>query len=1089
MDAKQTHKAHRVHKSGASAKKKLQSNNRKNAEKNNPKAFAMQSGQKADRMARRKAELNEKKYHVPMADRTPTIPPPFVVAVVGPSQCGKTTLIKSLVRRYTKHTLSEIRGPVTVVSGKHQRLTFMECANDVSAMTDMAKVADLVILTIDASFGFEMETFEFLNLLQTHGMPKVMGVLTHLDGFKDNKGLKMAKKTFKHRFWTEVYDGAKLFYLSGVENGRYLDREILNLSRFISVVKLRPLAWRSSHPYMLADRVQDLTDPEVLERNPKANRTVALYGYLRGTHMKGRDRVHIPGAGDYQIDQAESLPDPCPIPDKERKRLDERHKLIYAPMSEVNGVMYDKDAVYIDVKKPQHEEKAEEGEGEKMLSELQKVNDITDRLANQQFNLFSGAKPVTAESIRRPAVFDGAADASASENDEEDEEEDESDGSESESSESDDDDEDDESEPVAAAPMDYRAQRIAARAAEDSANGIVADEDDDDDDEDILRRVDASSDSEESDSNSNDDDQVERLAPIHTGVKRVNLMDLVYGPPCATAASKSKSKSKGGADDGEDNVKSLAFTDELDIRELYRHFITNPDESGDEGNAAEGAAAGDYGEDATGDFVDLEAESAGDSDNAGSDAGEGGSGSDDDDIAAASASGDSEEDGSDEASEENRFGLSSEKMRKLKNKFDKIYDDEEDGGEKKDFYQQQKDELQSYVDHTRSEMSELADINYRWSGEYVKVVIEDMPYEFMQGFDPALPVIVGGISNEEGLSLINLRIKRHRWYPKILKTGDPIVISVGWRRFQTIPTYYMNDRIKNRMLKYTPEHMHCSAAIYGPFVQPGTGFCAYFLKRMHSFGIAATGTVLENSQSIDIVKKLKLTGYPDKIHKNTAYIKKMFNSPLEVAKFEGASVKTVSGIRGQVKKAAGSAGMFRATFEDKIKISDIVFLRALHTIPIKKLYNPITSLLSVTYMRSIAEIRRSKNMAVPNKRDSHYKPIERVAKHFNPLQIPKSLQAELPFKSKPKIIKTDNTTSRAVVMDERDKKVSDLIGKINLLYKDKSKKKREKDTKQRTEYKLKRQAEEAEADSRRKKKRKTFFRKEGQHQRGSGSKD
>ncbi|KAJ2333953.1 hypothetical protein GGI00_002084, partial [Coemansia sp. RSA 2681] len=63
MDAKQTHKAHRVHKSGASAKKKLQSNNRKNAEKNNPKAFAMQSGQKADRMARRKAELNEKKYH------------------------------------------------------------------------------------------------------------------------------------------------------------------------------------------------------------------------------------------------------------------------------------------------------------------------------------------------------------------------------------------------------------------------------------------------------------------------------------------------------------------------------------------------------------------------------------------------------------------------------------------------------------------------------------------------------------------------------------------------------------------------------------------------------------------------------------------------------------------------------------------------------------------------------------------------------------------------------------------------------------------------------------------------------------------
>jgi ribosome biogenesis protein BMS1 len=41
-----------------------------------------------------------------------------------------------------------------------------------------------------------------------HGFPKVMGVLTHLDGFRDNKRLKKTKKALKHRFWAEIYQGA-----------------------------------------------------------------------------------------------------------------------------------------------------------------------------------------------------------------------------------------------------------------------------------------------------------------------------------------------------------------------------------------------------------------------------------------------------------------------------------------------------------------------------------------------------------------------------------------------------------------------------------------------------------------------------------------------------------------------------------------------------------------------------------------------------------------------------------------------------------------------------------------------------------------
>jgi len=242
----QDHHKHKTKKAGRGAKEKKKDKKLKNenarVDRHNPRAFSVANIVRTKRTIQRNLDRSQQKEYVPLNDRRASEiheTPPSVVVVMGPQSVGKSTLIRSLVKYYTSHTLTTVTGPITVVTGKNKRITLLECPNDTAAMLDCAKIADLVLLCVDAKFGFEMETFEMLNVLQTHGFPKVMGIFTHLDQFKTAKNLRKTKKLLKQRFWTEIYDGAKMFYFSGVINGKYLKNEIKQLTLYISRVKVR----------------------------------------------------------------------------------------------------------------------------------------------------------------------------------------------------------------------------------------------------------------------------------------------------------------------------------------------------------------------------------------------------------------------------------------------------------------------------------------------------------------------------------------------------------------------------------------------------------------------------------------------------------------------------------------------------------------------------------------------------------------------------------------------------------------------------------------------------------------------------------
>ncbi|KAG7492448.1 hypothetical protein MATL_G00014590 [Megalops atlanticus] len=1072
---KKEQKKHQQKQSGPKAERKKSRKQgaepEKDERKRNPKAFAVQSAVRMARTFHRAQDLKTKKHHIPLVDRTPLEPPPVVVVVVGPPKVGKSTLIRCLIKNFTRQKLSDICGPITIVSGKKRRLTFIECGNDINTMIDLAKVADLVLMLIDASFGFEMETFEFLNICQVHGFPRIMGVLTHLDSFKNNKTLRKTKKRLKHRFWTEVYQGAKLFYLSGMVHGEYQTQEVRNLGRFISVMKFRPLVWQTSHPYVLADRMEDLTDPEAVRVDPKCDRTVCLYGYLRGTYLKNKSQVHIPGVGDFAVADVSFLPDPCPLPEELKKRaLNEKERLLYAPMAGVGGVVYDKDAVYIDLggSHAEHEQEEVRPTTELVQSLIGTHATLDAKMAASKVSLFTGAAALTPEEVegvgeepapvteslvwdpvtqreRRKAIFT---------KDEEDEDE-------------------EESEERARERNEVKSSKVAPQPKEqfDEDDGAGEDlEDMDEGDESCFGSAGALQWKE---------GLVRKAAEAFLRQQSAapNLRKLVYGTVPGdeeedgedeeelgglfrvSRPEKSKRQRADALDCSRYAPDSAHDWDQEEMLDSIRNCFVTGKWEGD----TDAATLLKEDEELYGDFEDLET----------GEVHQGHAGKQESDGEEQEGSGEEEEEGEEEGEnlmktddDEERKKKRLEKKRRLKERFDSEYDDGD----------------ATYFDDLKEEMQKQAELN--------RAEFEDVDDETRVQYEGFRPGIEGNVG------YLQMRVKKHRWHPRILKTRDPLILSLGWRRFQTIPLYHIEDHNgRHRLLKYTPQHLHCGATIWGPITPQGTGFLAVqaVAGTQSNFRIAATGVVLDLDKSVTVVKKLKLIGYPYKIYKNTAFVKGMFNSVLEVAKFEGASVRTVSGVRGQIKKALRAPpGAYRATFEDRLLMSDIVFLRSWYPVSVPQFYNPVTSLLqpvgqkdSWIGMRTLGQMKRDLGVRTQPNKDSLYKPVVRAKRHFNPLHIPRQLQKALPFKSKPKQDQPKGRTPRdlqrpAVIREPHERKVAALLTALSTVHHHKRKKVRSQQHAQHKVFLQQKEREEEQRSRRQKEARKKMYRMLGQ---------
>ena len=811
--------------------------------------------------------------------------PPLIIMIQGGHSSGKTTLIKSLVKYYTNQNITSFKGSITVRNSKNQRLTFIECPNDISSLDDCSKIVDVAILLIDARVGFEMETFEFISLLKNHGFTQIVGVITHMDDFRQNKSLSKYKKQIKKRFIKDATDKSKLFYLFGIKNNLYIKLQLHTMARYLKVIKPNQPGFRINHPYIFCDRY-DINFSKIQKKEEEKNEDVivSLFGYVRGNHLNKNSLIYINGLGEFNIDFAEKIEDPCPIEmvsknGKVKRTLKKKDKNLYAPYSNINMLEYDRKSGYINIP-------------EKLITFTKGLKE-TDNLANDE----------GVQMVRKLQDMYG----NIEQNDE---------------------DEKNQIELIEGINMDSKNQN---KKKNDSENKNLNKE------------------KEEIEENMNDNNQTlddnnkkkeKKEEEYNIGIDKMlleenedtNIMKEIYG----------NIEDEKGLNGNElfDSYKTDDNSEDFDLDYLIKNckqkFIT-------------------------GGYFDMENEN-------------------DDDI---------------NENEDN------EKETDVKNVSSELTPEQKK--------EEQEKKLKFFLDDSSS-------YGIFKLGTYIRIDLKKVKRKYANHFDPNHPIILSTLSHQESekqMSFIKIRFNKHLWFPKILKTNDPIILSIGWRKFQTTMAYCVEDKNHRlRLIKYTPKFTNCIAICYGPQVPINVAVVAMQNDlgdtTDDNFRISGTGDVIEVNQSFDIVKKLKLIGDPEEIYKKTANIKNMFNSNLEVARYIGAKIQTVSGIRGIIKKQLNTKpeGRFRATFEDKILKSDVVFLKTWAPVELNKFYNPIIEYgdKKQRMLRTMSQLRKDYGIKLEQKPDSEYKDIEREERVFPNLVISKNLEKNLPFKKKNKNI-------------------------------------------------------------------------------------
>lgn len=196
-------------------------------------------------------------------------------------------------------------------------------------------------------------------------------------------------------------------------------------------------------------------------------------------------------------------------------------------------------------------------------------------------------------------------------------------------------------------------------------------------------------------------------------------------------------------------------------------------------------------------------------------------------------------------------------------------------------------------------------------------------------------VLFGLLRHEHKKSVVNFTITRNTEYEAPVRSKDPLLVCLGFRRYVSRPIYSQHlrrvGRRGNDVYKFERFLPHGVGAAVGSVYAPvtfGGANVPVVLYRLRSetqeFGyddqgvsaeqsphLVGAGSVLDVAPTRIIAKRIVLSGHPYKLHKRTATIRFMFFNADDVRYFAPITLRTKMGRTGHIKESLGTHGYYK----------------------------------------------------------------------------------------------------------------------------------------------------------------------------------